>query len=245
VSDTLSPEELEAALREMGRTRYHDNHPFHALLRDGKLGRGQVQAWALNRYYYQSRIPMKDAAFMSRVDDVALRREWRRRMEDHDGTDEDGGGIARWLSLCEGVGLDADYVRSTEGVLPTTRFAVDAYVRFVRDAPLLDAVASSLTELFAPTIIARRVQGMLANYDFVNEETLAYFNKRLSQAPRDSDFALDYCKEHARTTSEQNAVLAALELKCDILWAQQDALYFAYVEPGFVPPGSFIPEDYD
>ena len=243
MTDTMSPEGLEAALREIGRTRYHDNHPFHALLRDGKLDQRQGQAWALNRYYYQSRIPIKDAAFMSRVEDVALRREWRHRMEDHDGADETDGGIARWLRLCEGIGLESEYVRSTEGVLPATRFAVDAYVRFVRDAPLLDAVASSLTELFAPTIIARRVQGMLMNYDFVEEETLAYFNKRLTQAPRDSDFALAYCKEHAHTTEEQAAVLAALELKCDILWAQQDALYFAYVEPGFVPPGCFLAEE--
>ena len=186
---------------------------------------------------------MKDAAFLSRVEDPALRREWRHRIEDHDGTDEDGGGIARWARLCEGVGLDTDYVRSTEGVLPATRFAVDAYVRFVRDAPLLEAVASSLTELFAPRIIARRVAGMLKNYDFVDEETMAYFNKRLTQAPRDSDFALAFCKQHARTPEEQSAVVAALELKCDILWAQQDALYFAYVEPALVPPGGFVPED--
>ena len=243
MSDPMSADELDAALREIGRTRYHDNHPFHALLRDGKLEQKQVQAWALNRYYYQSRIPMKDAAFMSRVEDATLRREWRHRIEDHDGTDEAGGGISRWLRLCEGVGLDSEYVRSTEGVLPGTRFAVDAYVRFVREAPLLDAVASSLTELFSPKIIARRVEGMLKNYDFVDEETLAYFKQRLTQAPRDSDFALAYCKENARTAEQQSAVLAALELKCDILWAQQDALYFAYVEPGFVPPGCFLAEE--
>jgi pyrroloquinoline-quinone synthase len=129
-------------------------------------------------------------------------------------------------------------------VLPATRFAVDAYVRFVRDEPLLDAVASSLTELFSPRIIARRVEGMLAHYDFVDAETLAYFTARLTQAPRDADFALDYCKEHARTAPEQRAVLRALEFKCDVLWTLQDALYFAYVEPGFIPPGCFRPEDH-
>jgi pyrroloquinoline-quinone synthase len=242
VSETLSPEALEHALREIGRTRYHDQHPFHALLRDGKLGRGQVQAWALNRYYYQSRIPMKDAAFMSRVDDPELRREWRRRIEDHDGGDESEGGLARWLRLCAGVGLQLDYVRSTAGVLPATRFAVDAYVRFVREEPLLNAIASSLTELFSPRIIARRVEGMLAHYDFIDADTLAYFSARLAQAPRDSEFALEYCKQHARTAAEQRAVVRALEFKCDVLWTLQDALYFAYVEPGFVPPGSFRPE---
>jgi pyrroloquinoline-quinone synthase len=237
----MSPDALERALREIGRERYHDRHPFHALLHGGKLDRGQVQAWALNRYYYQSRIPMKDAAFMSRVDDPELRREWRRRIEDHDGAGDDPGGIVRWLRLCAGLGLDLDYVRSTEGVLPATKFAVDAYVRFVREAPLLDAVASSLTELFAPTIIAKRVEGMLESYAFVDRDTLAYFTARLEQAPRDSDFALEYCKTHARTPEAQRRVCDALRLKCDILWVLMDALYLAYVTPRMIPPGSFVP----
>ncbi len=243
MSAQLTPEGLERALREIGRTRYHDRHPFHALLRDGKLRRGQVQAWALNRYYYQSRIPIKDAAFMSRVEDPALRREWRRRLEDHDGSDAGEGGLGRWLRLCRGLGLDLDQVRALRGVLPATRFAVDAYVRFVRDAPLLDAVASSLTELFSPDIIAERVEGMLAHYEFVDRETLAYFTARLEQAPRDSAFALEYCKEHAHSVEQQRAVLRALEFKCDVLWTLQDALYLAYVEPGLIPPGCFRPED--
>ena len=237
-----SPAELEASLREIGRQRYHDRHPFHALLRDGKLERGQVQAWALNRYYYQSRIPMKDAAFLSRVDDPALRREWRRRIEDHDGSEGRPGGIERWLRLCQGVGLARERVESLDGVLPATRFAVDAYVRFVREAPLLDAVASSLTELFSPQIIAERVAGMLAHYDFVDAESLAYFSARLDQAPRDAEFALDFCKQQARSAEQQRAVQAALEFKCDVLWVMQDALYLAYVAPGLVPPGAFRPE---
>jgi coenzyme PQQ biosynthesis protein C len=240
----LTPDELELALRQIGRERYHNLHPFHALMRGGKLRKGQVQAWALNRYYYQSRIPIKDAAFMSRVEDAGLRREWRRRMEDHDGSDDNEGGIARWFALCQGVGLDLEQVRSLRGVLPATRFAVDAYVRFVRDMPLLDAVASSLTELFAPSIIAERVEGMLAHYDFVDASALAYFNARLTQAPRDAGFALDFCKRHARSASDQGAVLHALEFKCDVLWAMQDALHLAYVEPGLVPPGAFRPEDH-
>jgi pyrroloquinoline-quinone synthase len=238
----VTPDGLEAALREIGRRRYHDQHPFHGLMRDGKLDRGQVQAWALNRYYYQSRIPIKDAAFLSRVDDPVLRREWRQRIEDHDGSEGRPGGIERWLRLCEGVGLDRRRVEALEGVLPATRFAVDAYVRFVRDMPLLDAVASSLTELFSPKIIAERVSGMLAHYDFVDRASLAYFSARLDQAPRDSDFALAYCKEHARTPEQQRAVLAALEFKCDVLWTMLDALHFAYVEPRLVPPGAFRPE---
>lgn len=242
MSALLSPRDLEEKLRELGAARYHDKHPFHALLHGGKLDRGQVQAWALNRYYYQSRIPLKDASLIARAEDPALRREWRQRLVDHDGDAPGSGGIARWLALTDGLGLDRDYVASARGVLPATKFAVEAYVRFVREKSLLEAVASSLTELFAPNIIANRVAGMLKNYDFIDAQTLSYFNARLTQAPRDADFALDYVKREARTPEQQQAVLAALSFKCDVLWAQLDALHFAYVAPGLIPPGAFVPQ---
>lgn len=241
----LTPEGLEAALREIGAARYHSLHPFHRLLHGGGLNRGQIQAWALNRFYYQSQIPIKDAIMVSRLPTVALRREWRRRLMDHDGDGEEGrpGGVERWLNLARGVGLDTDLVASTSAILPGTRFAVDAYVHFVRDRSVLEAVASSLTELFSPTIIAERVSGMLANYDWITAETLAYFTPRLAQAPNDSAFALAYVKEHARSAEEQRSVLDALIFKCDVLWAQLDALYLAYVDPGRIPPGAFVPEE--
>jgi len=235
----LDPHALESALREIGAKRYHDKHPFHRLLHGGKLNRRQVQAWALNRYYYQSRIPLKDAGLIARAEDPDLRREWRRRLVDHDGEQAGEGGIARWLALTEGLGLERAYVTSTAGVLPATKFAVDAYVRFVRERSLLEAVASSLTELFSPKIISERVAGMLANYDFVTRDTLNYFNARLTQAPKDSDFALDFVKREARMPEQQEAVLGALIFKCDVLWAQLDTLYHAYVQPGNVPPGAF------
>lgn len=244
----LSPDGLEAALRDIGARRYHNLHPFHRMLHDGDLNQGQVQAWALNRYCYQAHIPKKDAVLMARLTTVELRREWRRRIVDHDGEDEgegarggDDGGIERWLHLTAGLGLDRDYVRDMVGILPATRFAVEAYVHFVAEMPLLEAIASSLTELFAPTIISERVSGMLANYDFVDADALAYFNKRLTQAPRDSGFALEYVREHALRPDQQQAVLDALIFKCNVLWAQLDALHFAYVEPGIVPPGAFRP----
>ncbi len=237
----LTPEELAEALRAIGGERYHNLHPFHRLLHDGKLSRGQVQAWALNRYYYQSMIPIKDALLLARLPTTALRREWRRRLVDHDGDAPGTGGIARWMKLAEGVGLDAAYVESGAGILPATRFAVDAYVNFVRDRSLLEAVASSLTELFAPTIIAERVSGMLANYPWVTQDTLAYFTPRLTQAPQDSAFALRYVQEHARSVAEQQAVMAALRFKCDVLWAMLDALNHAYVTPCLPPPGAFVP----
>ena len=243
MSTLLTPLDLERRLRQIGADRYHNLHPFHKLLHGGKLNRGQVQAWALNRYYYQSRIPLKDASLMSRVDDPALRREWRRRLVDHDGEREGEGGIARWLALTDGLGLDRAYVISTRGILPATRFAVEAYVHFVRERSLLEAIASSLTEMFSPAIISERVSGMLAGYDFIRETTLAYFNARLSQAPRDADFALEYVKREARTPEQQQAALDALTFTCDVLWAQLDALHHAYVAPAHVPPGAFVPPD--
>jgi coenzyme PQQ biosynthesis protein C len=239
----MTADEFEASLRDIGAKRYHRLHPFHHMLHGGKCTRGQVQAWALNRYYYQAMIPVKDASLIARADDSALRREWRSRLIDHDGTSEGDGGIARWLKLTDGVGLDRDYVMSLQGILPATRFAVDAYVHFVRERTLLEAVASSLTELFSPVIIGERVEGMLKNYDFVTPDTLAYFAKRPPQAQRDSDFALDYVKQHARSPAEQQAVLAALEYKCNVLWAMLDALYHAYVMPKHIPPGAFVPPD--
>ena len=115
-------------------------------------------------------------------------------------------------------------------------------MRFVYERPTLEAIASSLTELFAPAIHAERIAGMLEHYDFISDELVAYFRKRLDQAPRDCRFALAYVQEHARTPEQQAAVLAALRFKTDVLWAQLDALYFAYVEPGFIPPGAFRPD---
>jgi coenzyme PQQ biosynthesis protein C len=238
----LSADELETRLREIGATRYHRLHPFHKLLHTGKCTKGQVQAWALNRYYYQAMIPIKDASLIARCLDPEIRREWRSRLVDHDGQQAGEGGIARWLKLIDGLQLDRDYVVSLQGLLPATRFAVDAYVHFVRERTLLEAVASSLTELFSPQIISERIEGMLHNYDFVTRETLAYFSQRPPQAERDSRFALDYVKVNARTAEAQHSVFRALEFKCDVLWAMLDALYHAYVTPGHIPLGAFMPE---
>ena len=178
-------------------TRYHNLHPFHRLLHGGKLNKGQVQAWALNRYYYQSTIPIKDAVVISRFRDRGIRLEWRHRIEDHDGDLGAEGGIERWLKLTDGLGLDSAYVESTDGILPATRFAVDAYVHFVRDTSPLEAIASSLTELFAPNLHEERISGMLAHYDFVNPDIMSYFSRRLKQAPRDAASRSTTSRQHA------------------------------------------------
>ncbi len=178
---------------------------------------------------------------MSRINDPDLRRIWRFRMEDHDGVEEGNGGIARWLKLAEGVGLDPEYVKSETGVLPATRFAVDAYVNFVREQPLVPAVASSLTELFAPRIHVERISGLLKNYAFANQETVSYFQHRLNEAPKDVAFGLAWVLENAHTQHDQDQAVVALMFKTDVLWAQLDALFSAYVNPGRIPPGAWRP----
>lgn len=242
---TASKDAFEARLLQIGAERYHDKHPFHHLLHGGECNQDQVQAWVINRYYYQSHIPLKDAAFMSRVDDPALRRAWRSRIEDHDGTDQNEGGIKRWLRLAEAVGLDPEYVASEKGVLPATKFAVDAYVRFVRDKSLLEAVAASLTELFAPKIHANRIEGLLKHYDFADDSSLSYFKNRLKEAPKDVAFGLAWVLDNADTDEKQDAAAAALEFKTDVLWSQLDALYSAYVAPARIPPGAWQPGEGD
>ena len=243
LDETLDSGEFERRLRRIGEERYHDKHPFHRLLHEGGLNQGQLQAWVLNRFYYQKSIPLKDASLMGRADDIALRREWISRIVDHDGDDKDEGGIARWLRLAEGVGLDRDYVASCAGVLAGTRFACDAYVHFVRDKTVLEAVASSLTELFAPDLHKTRIAALLEHYPFANDETLAYFRTRLVQAPQDVAYGLSYVLREAKTREQQEQCLAALTFKTDVLWAQLDALHHAYVDPGLIPPGAFVPED--
>jgi pyrroloquinoline-quinone synthase len=238
----MSPNQLEAAIRQVGAERYHDKHPFHRLLHGGKLNKGQVQAWALNRYCYQTAVPRMDAALMSRTMDRALRREWVHRILDHDGAGGEEGGIERWLVLAEALGLDRAYVISMQGALPATRFAVEAYVDFVRQRTLLEAVASSLTELFAPSIHRERISGMLENYDFISDHAMQYFKRRLDQANRDADFALAYVRQHALTPEQQAAAVDAVRFKCNVLWAQLDALHHAYVVPALIPPGAFRPE---
>lgn len=234
-------DDLEARLREIGETRYHNLHPFHKRLHGGECTKGQVQAWALNRYYYQCSIPLKDAAVMSRIRDINIRREWRHRMEDHDGTDEFDGGIVRWLKLTDGLDIPRDYVISTRGILPATRFAVDAYVHYTRDRSMIEAVASSLTELFAPGIHRERIAGMLENYDFITDDVMSYFRKRLMQANRDAEWVLEFVRNEAKTHEERVAVCDALVFKCEVLWSQLDALEHAYWE-GHIPPGAFVPE---
>jgi pyrroloquinoline-quinone synthase len=236
----LSESEFVARFHAIGEERYHHKHPFHLRMHEGKLTRGQLQAWALNRYAYQSRIPVKDALILSRSDDPDFRRAWRKRILDHDGDGTHPGGIEKWLRLVEATGLPREQALHGEGILPATLFAADAYVELVRSRTLLEAVASSLTELFSGKLIALRMDRLRAHFPWL-AGGLDYFQARITQAPEDADYALAWVVKHARTREEQELALGALRAKCDILWSMLDALHFAYVEPGWPPPGAFLP----
>ncbi len=216
-------DEFVAALREQSR-RYHDQHPFHRRMNEGELGREQIRCWVANRFAYQAAIPRKDAAILANCPDRQVRRRWIRRIHDHDGTADGEGGIEAWLCLGEAVGLDREEMEDQRHVVPGVRFAVDAYVTFARTRPWVEAVASSLTELFAPDLMAERLAAFERHYTWIDPQGLAYFRARLTQAPRDSAHALEVVTEHCRTPETQAAALAALSFKCDVLWSMLDAI---------------------
>jgi len=207
----------------------------------GELTRAQLQAWALNRYYYQSRIPIKDSLLLAKSDDPGFRRAWRKRLLDHDGDQSDYGGIEKWIRLAEATGLSRNRVIHCTGVLPGVVYAVDAYLALVRDNSLLVGVASSLTELFSRDLISLRLDRLRIHYPYL-VDGLSYFEGRLTQAPEDAAFALNYVSTHATTRADQESAIHALESKCAILWAQLDAIDYAYSDPQHIPPGCFVPE---
>jgi pyrroloquinoline-quinone synthase len=212
-------------LRKIGALSYHHKHPFHILMNSGQLGRQAIQVWVANRFYYQANIPIKDAAILSNCPLREVRRQWLRRIIDHDGAAADEGGIGAWLRLGEACGLSRGILLGHSHVIPGVRFAVDAYVNFARTQPWPVAVASSLTELFAPDLMAKRLEAFERFYPWVEASGLEYFSRRLVQAPRDSGEALKLTLDHCVTHEMQKAALQALQFKCDLLWTMLDAIH--------------------
>jgi pyrroloquinoline-quinone synthase len=229
----LGREEFMEWIRREGEHRYHDHHRYHALMHDGKLTRTQLQQWVLNRYYYQTRVPIKDAIILSKSEDPAFRRMWIHRIRDHDGGEAGEAGLELWLRLAEGVGLDREEVASCRSVLPGVRFACDAYVALVRDRSLVEAVASSLTEFFAPDLMQKRVLAWERHYPWVGQDMLAYFRARPPKARRDSEEAVEFVVRHATTYELQARCVDALVRKTEILWHLLDCVYAAYIDPGW------------
>jgi len=220
----LPGKEFIELLRSEGASRYHHRHPFNQRMHAGELQKPDLQRWVCNRYYYQTRIPIKDALIVSKSEDPAFRRAWIRRIGDHDGSKEGEGGIHEWLVLAGGLGLDRDEVRSCRRVLAAVRSACDAYVELVRTRSLVEAVASSLTEHFAPDIMNTRIAAWERHYPCVDAAALAYFRARIPRATRDAEEALAFVVQHATTREKQQACLRALLDKCKILWALLDAV---------------------
>jgi pyrroloquinoline-quinone synthase len=223
VDPPWAPDEFTARLRAQG-TRYHNLHPFHRRMDAGELTREELQRWVTNRFYYQKCIPRKDAAILANCPDVEVRRQWIQRIIDHDGTSAQPGGIESWLALGEALGVSRDELVSERHVLPAVRYAVDAYVNFARCKPWIEAVASSLTELFGPAAIRVRVQALERHYHWIDPAGLEYFRTRLVKAPRDAQYALDLTVERCATRDQQAAAVAALRFKTELLWAQLDAI---------------------
>ena len=242
-SHPLSTDEFTRRLRAVGAAAYHDKHPFHQLMHQGKLTRRQVQAWIENRFYYQAMIPRKDAAIISKATDQNVRRAWIQRVIDQDGGGANEGGIHKWLKLAEAAGLNTNEVENFRYVLPAVRFAVDAYLNLVESRPLEEAIASSLTEMFAPAIMSERLPAFEQHYPWIEKDALEYFRTRLVQAPRDVEFGLHYTLEHCVTRRQQEKALEVLRIKCHILWSLLDAVHFAYVTPALLPP--LFPADGD
>jgi pyrroloquinoline-quinone synthase len=230
VTQTPAEPALGARLRAQGR-RYHNLHPFHRRMDAGELSAEELQRWVANRFYYQRCIPLKDAAIISNCPEVEVRREWIKRIIDHDGTGEGTGGIESWLRLGEALGVSREELLSERRLLPAVRYAVDAYVNFARQKPWIEAVASSLTELFGPDAIRARLAALELHYPWIDPAGLEYFRTRLVQAPRDADYALRLVVDRCTTPEQQDAAVAALRFKTEMLWAQLEAIERGDTQP--------------
>ncbi len=225
----MTRDEFVTALKKQGEDYYH-THPFHAKMNAGKLSQKQIQVWIANRFYYQKSIPLKDAAILSNCPEIAVRRVWLQRILDHDGTAAGQGGIEDWLKLAEAVGLSHESVLDERHLVPGVRFSVDAYVHFARTRPWIEAVAASLTELFAPDLMKERIEAFEQRYDWIDNNGLTYLRNRLVQGPRDATHAMDIVVQYCRSREQQERAIAALVFKCDVLWSMLDAIDHAVEE---------------
>jgi len=226
-------------LRAIGARAYHDKHPFHVLMNEGALSPEALRGWVVNRFYYQRNIPIKDAAILANCPVREVRQAWIHRILDHDGASyalgtahitANEGGIEAWLRLGEACGLSRDELVNNRRLLPGVQFAVDAYVNFARSRAWPIAIASSLTELFAPDLMTTRLGAFEKFYRWIDARGLDYFRRRLAQARRDSDEALAITLEYCNTPELQREAVGALEFKCDVLWSMLDAIHHAYGE---------------
>lgn len=228
---TLLPmEEFVAAIYDVGKNFYHDKHPLHRRMYQGKLSKEEIQGWVANRFYYQTQIPIKDGLILSKSNDKEVRREWIHRITDHDGDKDNRGGIEMWLDLAEAVGLDRQETADLKLLLPNAKAAVDSYAEFVMGHPLFECVAVSLTELFASRIHKSRIDSWPEHYPWVDKQGYTYFRDRLTRSPPDAAWGLEFVKEAATTPDLQRRAREAVLYKCNLLWDLATA-----IEEGFSP----------
>lgn len=229
-TDPLDRDEFATGLRAKG-AHYWDKHSFHVRLHEGGCTREEIRAWVANRWYYQCALSQKNGAIIGNCPLPEVRRRWVERIAFQDGPDgeagQDGGGLADWLVLADAVGLSREEVVDLRHVLPGVRFAVDAYLSFCRTRPWIEGVAAALTELFSPDLMRDRILAWQRHYDWIAPEGYAYFEARIPVVQADSSYTLDLVLEHCRTREQQEAALAALGFKCDVLWAMLDAIEHA------------------
>lgn len=224
----LGTEALAEGLRSFS-TSYYARHPFHQLMHEGRLRPAQLQGWVANRLAYQRAIPRKDAAILSNCPDPQVRREWMQRIVDHDGTGPGTGGIEMWIRLGEALGVPREEMEDERHVLPGVRLAAESYVTFCKTKPWIDAVASSLTELFAPDLMRKRLAAFPEHYPWIRPEALEYFQSRLVQAPRDSRQGLRLVQRHCTTVETQRRAFEALAFKLEMLWVMIDTIHHGYI----------------
>jgi pyrroloquinoline-quinone synthase len=229
-SHTLEPWDaagFEQALRAKGQS-YHIHHPFNLVLNEGRASAAQIRGWVANRFYYQINIPQKDAALIANCPDRDVRRQWVRRILDHDGTAQDPGGIEAWVKLGEAVGISRQDLWSLRDLVPGVRFAVDAYVDFARRRPWQESVCASLTELFAPQIHRDRLATWPIHYPWIDSAGLEYFRTRIPLAARDVEHGLKITLAYFTTREAQDRALEILQFKLDILWSMLDAIQLRF-----------------
>ncbi|MGA8659471.1 MAG: pyrroloquinoline-quinone synthase PqqC [Chthoniobacterales bacterium] len=224
MTEAWSRAEFLERLQDVGSHAYHHLHPFHVRMNAGSLDRDSIRLWVANRFYYQRSIPIKDAAILSNCPLREVRREWVKRIVDHDGSEGEEGGIEKWIRLALACGLTREETIDERQVVPGVRFAVDAYVNFARSEPWPIAIASSLTELFAPDLMGKRLDAFQKYYTWIAPDGLDYFRARLTQARKDSEFALSATLKYCADRNMQEAAVKALRFKCDVLWSMLDAL---------------------
>lgn len=217
-------QEFVQRLKSTVAERYHDTHPFHQRMHNGELSQDELKSWIYNRFYYQRKLPIKDALILAKLDDRDARRVWLQRIIEQDGTAESEGGLESWLRLAEAAGLSRGETLDDATTLPGVRFAVDAYVAFCREESWWEGIAASLTQLAVPKLMETRIRAFEQHYRWIDSAGLDYFRRRRDVEAEHADHALGLVVRVADSPERKERALAAVRFKCDVLNALLDAL---------------------